>query len=107
VERAREFRRAMTAEESILWEALRQGRLGGVRFRRQQVIDGFIADFYCHQAGLVIEVDGGQHREQAGYDAERDRILALHGLRVLRVSNDEVRARLPSVLRRIAAAVET
>ncbi|MBK9210147.1 MAG: DUF559 domain-containing protein [Anaerolineales bacterium] len=57
LERARELRRDMTPAEKILWEELRRNKLG-VHFRRQQVIERFIADFYCHSASLVIEVDG-------------------------------------------------
>ena len=104
--RAKELRRAMTGAERMLWERLRGNRLHGVHFRRQQVIDGFIADFYCHAAGLVIEVDGGVHVQQTGYDAERDRVLSQHGLRILRISNEEIQTNLDGVLARIAQACE-
>jgi very-short-patch-repair endonuclease len=57
------------------WQHLRANQLNGLHFRRQQIIDGFIADFYCHVARLVIEVDGEIHQQQAEYDAERDRVL--------------------------------
>ncbi len=93
----------MTAEEGILWQHVRGNQLQGFHFRRQQVIDGFIVDFYCHAAGLVVEVDGGIHEQQAGYDAERDRVLAGRGLRILRIQNEEVRNDLAMVLRRIGA----
>ena len=102
--RAKELRRAMTEEERVLWRHLRTNRLGGLHFRRQQVIDGFIVDVYCHKAGLVVEVDGEVHARQAGYDRERDRVLAARGLRVLRFTNREVRTALAGVLARIAAA---
>ena len=104
--RARQFRREMTEAERMLWAALRKNQLAGLHFRRQQIIDGFIVDFYCHAAGLVIEVDGSVHATQAAYDAERDRILAARGLRVLRVSNAEVLQDCPAVLAQIAAAQE-
>jgi very-short-patch-repair endonuclease len=104
VQRAKELRRQMTGEERILWQQLRTNRLEGFHFRRQQVIDGFIVDFYCHTAGLVVEVDGGVHEGQAEYDEERDRLLSARGLRVLRVKNREVREDLPDVLARIVAA---
>ena len=104
VQRAKELRRQMTGEERILWQQLRTNRLEGFHFRRQQVIDGFIVDFYCHTAGLVVEVDGGVHEGQAEYDEERDRLLSARGLRVLRVENREVREDLPDVLARIVAA---
>ncbi|NJN96810.1 MAG: DUF559 domain-containing protein [Anaerolineales bacterium] len=96
----------MTQEEKILWQYLRANRLNGLHFRRQQVIDGFIADFYCHAARLVIEVDGEIHQQQVEYDAERDRILSARGLRLLRIKNEEVRQNLNSVLARIAKACE-
>jgi very-short-patch-repair endonuclease len=67
------------------------------------VIDGFIVDFYCHAAGLVIEVDGNGHDEQVVYDAERDRILQARGLQVLRISNAEVRDHLNGVLQTISS----
>ena len=57
-QRARELRRRMTTEEKALWQRLRANRLDGFHFRRQQVIDGFIVDFYCHAASLVVETDG-------------------------------------------------
>jgi len=102
VERSRALRREMTPAEQLLWEQLRAGRLNGLKFRRQQIIAGFIADFYCHAAGLVIEVDGAVHQGQGDYDAERDRAIAAHGLRVLRVTNDEVERDIEAVLWRIA-----
>ena len=66
------------------------------------MIDGFIADFYCHVAGLVVEVDGEIHEENVHYDVERDRILMSRGLRMLRVKNREIQENLPDVLNRIA-----
>jgi len=104
VQRAKELRRQMTREERILWQQLRTNRLQGFHFRRQQVIAGFIADFYCHAAGLVVEMDGGIHQQQAEYDAERDRVLATLGLRILRVRNIVILENLAGVLERIAAA---
>jgi very-short-patch-repair endonuclease len=60
LQRAKELRREMTAAEKILWQEIRTNKLA-VHFRRQQIIKGFIVDFYCHTAGLVIEVDGDIH----------------------------------------------
>jgi very-short-patch-repair endonuclease len=102
--RARELRSAMTPAEARLWERLRGNRLDGCHFRRQQVIDGFIVDFYCHAAALAVEVDGEIHRAQAEYDEERDGILARRGIAVLRVSNEDVLDRVDFVLERIQAA---
>jgi very-short-patch-repair endonuclease len=103
---AKELRRNMTPEEKILWQYLRSNRLNGLHFRRQQIIDGFIADFYCHAAGLVIEVDGEIHEQQIEYDLERDRILSARGLCLLRVKNEYVRNNLDEVLRWIEQACE-
>ena len=87
----------------MLWQALRANRLRGLQFCRQQIIDGFIVDFYCHAAGLIVEVDGPIHEYQAGEDAERDQILTSRDLLVLRISNEEVRRDIVSVLSRIQA----
>jgi len=98
---AKAMRQNMTLAERRLWNELRTNRLDGFHFRRQQVIDGFIVDFYCHAVGLVVEVDGPVHGERTEYDAERSRILAARGLRVLRVRNEEVVQDLEGVLARI------
>ncbi len=79
----------MTTEERSLWNYLRGNALG-FKFRRQQVIDGFIVDFYCHAIGLIVEVDGGIHQLQQDYDTELDRIIQSWGLHILRVSNDDI-----------------
>jgi very-short-patch-repair endonuclease len=102
LERARELHREMTPAEKILWEELRGNKLG-VHFRRQQVIAGFIVDFYCHKAGLVIELDGGVHEEetQKENDAKKDKALIELGLRIIRFRNDEVLVDLLEVVRRI------
>jgi len=94
----------MTPAEAILWERLRANRLRRLQFRRQQIIDGFIVDFYCHAAALVVEVDGDVHDEQQEYDEARDRVLQSRGLRVLRVRNERVMGDLQGVLREIARA---
>jgi very-short-patch-repair endonuclease len=103
-DRAREFRRAMTPTERALWDRLRADRLGGFHFRRQQVIDGFIADFYCHAAALVVEADGSAHDGREAADADRDRVFAGRGLFVLRVRNEDVAADIEGVLARIEGA---
>lgn len=107
VQRAKDLRRDMTPAERLLWAELRTGKLNGLHFRRQQIIDGFIADFYCHAAGLVVELDGSSHHDLADYDAERDRVIAARGVRILRIPNDEVYRDLRGVLARIAAACGT
>ena len=106
VERARELRRQMTNAERVLWRHLRANRLKGVHFRRQQVIKGFIVDFYCNAAGLVVEVDGEVHEAQGESDAERDQALNELGLHVLRVTNTEVEEDLTDVLSRIVSLLD-
>ena len=103
-ERAKELRHTMTPQEAVLWRCLRADRFHGLHFRRQQVIDGFIVDFYSHGVGLVVEVDGGAHRGREAYGTERDRVLAQRELRVLRVTNDDVERRVGPTLDRIADA---
>jgi very-short-patch-repair endonuclease len=96
----------MTPAERALWEAVRDSRRG-VRFRRQQVIGRFIADFYCDAARLVVEIDGDIHDQQADYDAARDRQMTALGLRVLRFRNDQVLTDLSAVLAEIDAAIQS
>ena len=100
LQRAKELRREMTPAEKILWEELRANKLG-VHFRRQQVIQGFIVDFYCHKAGLVIEVDGDVHDLQKEEDERREKVLSALGLRVVRFRNDEVVRNLSAVVGKI------
>jgi very-short-patch-repair endonuclease len=70
------------------------------------VIYGYIADFYCHAAGLIIEVDGRIHEQQRDYDSERDQGLSMYDLRVIRFTNEEVLNTMPTVLNRIAAVID-
>src|SRR5512140_2057230 len=106
LQRAQELRRAMTPAEKILWEELRANKLG-VHFRRQQVISGFIVDFYCHKADLVIEVDGDIHDLQKEEDALRENALKELGLRVVRFRNEDVLHRLPTVVEKIKEQLST
>lgn len=87
LQRAKELRREMTPAEKILWEELRANKLG-VHFRRQQVIAGFIVDFYCHKAALVVEADGNIHDLQKEEDERREKVLSELGLKVVRFGND-------------------
>ncbi len=106
-ERAREMRRSMTSAEKILWDQLRTNKLKGFHFRRQQVIDGYIVDFYCHAFSLIIEIDGDIHKQQVEYDAERDAHLVARGFTVLRFANDEVVNNLPVALEKILIACQS
>jgi len=87
--RARSLRTNATDAEKCLWRLLRGRQLDGFRFRRQVPIAGYIVDFACPQAKLIVELDGGQHAEQADYDARRTQSLRALGYRVLRYWNDD------------------
>ena len=103
---ARTLRRRHTSAEAVLWEALRDRRLDGRKFRRQYPIAEFIADFCCPESQLIVEVDGPIHRDRSGADEARDALLLHHGYRVLRLSNDQVQRDLPAALQRIREALE-
>jgi very-short-patch-repair endonuclease len=98
---ARSLRSDATPAERVLWQQLRMLRSEGFHFRRQVPMSGFIADFACHSAKPVIELDGGQHGEAIDYDARRTAVLARHGYRVLRFWNNEVFEALEGVVDRI------
>jgi very-short-patch-repair endonuclease len=89
-ERARTLRREMTEAEKQLWQILRSRQTEGYRFRRQVPIGGFIADFVCHAARVIVEIDGGQHDHASEKEASRTRFLEAEGYRVLRFWNNEV-----------------
>src|SRR6185436_1258440 len=88
--RSRALRNQSTDAEHLLWQHLRRRQLGGHRFRRQVPIDGYIADFACLDAKLVIELDGGQHDERGLYDEHRDCRITARWFRVIRFWNNEV-----------------
>jgi very-short-patch-repair endonuclease len=104
---ARALRRDSTDAERILWSELRNHRLNGMSFRRQVPIENFIADFVCHTAKLVIELDGGQHfSDQAERaDAARSAVIEAQGFKVIRFSNLDVMTNRAGVLETIAAAI--
>jgi very-short-patch-repair endonuclease len=89
---ARKMRSAPTDAEKKLWSMLRDRRLSGLKFRRQFPVSGYIVDFYCIKAGLVVEADGGQHSlpEQLEYDRIRTSSLERLGIRVLRFGDCDV-----------------
>ena len=103
--RARGHRDVGTPSEVRLWERLRNRRLMGYKFRRQHAVGGYIVDFFCPEAKLVVEVDGRIHDDQRDADELRERHLAAHGLSVLRIRNEEVDDNLEAVLARIVQAL--
>ena len=100
-DRARVLRGAQTDAEKALWKRLRARRCAGSKFRRQVPIGPFIADFCCLERRLIIELDGGQHIEQAGSDAARTLYLQAQGFRVIRFWNPDVLRDPESILDQI------
>jgi very-short-patch-repair endonuclease len=91
----------MTPAEIILWEHLRRRSCGGYNFRRQQVLLGFVVDFYCHEGRLAIELDGSIHDLQQQHDVERTKVLVDNGFSLIRFKNDDVYSHLDAVLKEI------
>ncbi len=100
IEFARILRKQQTDAETLIWHLLRDRRLAGFKFRRQHPMPPYTVDFYCHEAGLVIELDGGQHADSKR-DRKRDEWLRERDLRVLRVWNNDVLQETESVLQAI------
>ncbi|MDL2344500.1 endonuclease domain-containing protein [Deinococcus sp. MIMF12] len=102
--RARALRQRSTPQEELLWRHLRAGRMLGVKFKRQQPLGFYIADFVALERKLIVEVDGSQHAG-SNYDTVRDAELTARGFRILRFWNNEVTDNLEGVLERIAGAL--
>jgi very-short-patch-repair endonuclease len=96
-QRAQELRRDMTGPERRLWSVLERKKLGGLKFRRQHPIEPFIADFYCAEKGLVVELDGMSHVGRGEEDEKRTAHFESIGLKVIRVTNDDVMQNLEAV----------
>jgi very-short-patch-repair endonuclease len=99
------MRKSPTPEENLMWEHLRNRRLGGYKFRRQHPIDRFIVDFYCVEAGLAIEIDGDVHRYRPVEDAARQEFLEARQIEFLRFSNALVNTDLEAVLAQISTTL--
>ncbi len=99
----RMLRKTLTKAEELLWHNLRNRRLKGAKFRRQHPVSGYIADFYCHEAKLIIEVDGEIHdlSDHMEHDEGRSYELELNGIHVIRFKNAEILEDLETVLNRI------
>ena len=104
---SQKLRKEMTKEESLLW--YRFLRKYPVRFRRQYIIGNYIVDFFCHQAKLVIELDGSQHceAEAVQYDQSRTQYLEAQGLKVLRFSNLDILRQFSAVCEYIDETVKS
>jgi very-short-patch-repair endonuclease len=104
VGRARQLRKDCTPPEDLLWLSLRNGQIAGLIFRRQHPVGRYVVDFYCHSAGLVVEIDGMSHIDRLEQDHERINYLKQQGLKVLRVTNQDMMNDLDAVARGIAQA---
>jgi len=97
------LRTHQTDAENLLWLLLRNRGMGGFKFRRQYPVSHFILDFYCNEARLAVEVDGGEHNEEdaAAKDQRRTEVLGKMGIRVIRFWNHEVLLSTEAVLEKI------
>jgi cyclase len=107
-ERAKELRNAMTEAEIVLWNHLKSG-IEGFKFRRQHPLGCYIVDFYCHQAKLVIEVDGSVHQleEVKKRDEQKDKDLQNVGFTVIHFTNKEVMTSASDVLKKIQLMIKS
>ena len=94
---AKANRKAGNLSEILLWQEIKQSKLG-VRFRRQTPIGNYVADFYCKEKKLVIEIDGWSHDNKIEYDKERDEYMKSLGIHVLRISDKDVKQDISNVL---------
>ncbi len=104
---AKELRKTMTDAERLLWKYLRSKQLSGIKFRRQEPIGNYIADFVSFERRMVIEVDGGYHSDQKVKDQERDAWFTGQGFLVLRFWNHEVLQNIEAVVVKIADTAAT
>ena len=100
---ARRLRRPLTDSEVLVWERVRDRRFRNLKFRRQHPIGALVTDFYCDELRLVLEIDGGIHLdpEQRARDRERELVLQDLGLRVVRITNEQVAKDLDAALDRL------
>ncbi|SDD00146.1 endonuclease domain-containing protein [Williamwhitmania taraxaci] len=104
---ARELRLHPTEAEKTLWRAINKGQLG-LKFRRQHPIYNFIADFYCHEARLIVEVDGGYHKSRIQRERDESRsaeVALVYDLKVIRFTNEEVLSNTNAVVSRLKTAL--
>jgi len=97
------LRKAQTDAEDTIWQNLRNRNILGFKFRRQHPLNKYIADFYCHEAKLIIEIDGGIHNQVDVLEHDKNRTyeLAELGIHVLRFTNEEVNGSLEIILNTI------
>ncbi|MEZ7497286.1 endonuclease domain-containing protein [Flavobacterium sp. Arc3] len=105
---AKKLRENPTQAEELMWLSLRNKQLEGCKFRRQHPLLNYVADFYCHQLKLVVEIDGEYHQtvEQKKLDKERTVTIEFQGLDVIRFTNDEVLTDINTVLNKIKEFIQ-
>ena len=101
----RALRQNLTPAERVLWQELRSRKLLNTKWRRQENIGQFIADFLCKEHKLIVEVDGGIHELQYEYDQRRTEIINVLGYRVLRFQNEEILGTISHVLKKISEEI--
>jgi very-short-patch-repair endonuclease len=108
-EYGRNLRKESTLPEDILWQRLRNRQLNGMKFRRQHPLDKFIADFYCHEKKIVIEIDGSIHDNADSKEYDKGRTYELNELQitVVRFSNEEVLNNIDAVLKKVLEITES
>jgi very-short-patch-repair endonuclease len=106
-ERSRELRKNQTCAEYLLWQEIRGRKILGFKFTRQKSIMDYIADFYCAELFLIIEVDGSSHDEKQEYDEMRDRELESYGIHIKRYLNEEIEQQLPFVIQDLTQYIQT
>lgn len=107
-QKRRILRKNSTEAEKLVWSRLRKRQLAGVKFRRQYSIGAYVADFYCPEKKLAIEIDGAQHFEEDAmeYDRRREEYMASAGIKTIRFTNKDVFNNMEGVLQKITVTVE-
>ena len=103
--KSRHLRKRATPVETILWEEIRNRKLGGLKFRRQHPVLRYILDFYCAEKNIGIELDGSIHDTQEEYDKLRDQVILEKGIQILRISNQEILEDIEKVKSKILISI--
>jgi very-short-patch-repair endonuclease len=102
---AKHLRRNMTKAERVFWNAVRNNKVMGLQFRRQQVIGKYIADFYCSRLRLAVELDGDVHLKQRDYDRHREEAIKRYDIGIMRFGNEEVLSDIGKVIGEIERTI--
>ncbi len=105
IKRARELRKNMTDAEKKIWQSIRKRQILGNKFRKQVPIGPYIADFVCFEKKMIVEIDGGQHKAQEGYDQKRTEFFQSRGFQVIRFWNNDVLTNIEGVTKRLYACL--